>query len=291
MGLLVFVAKIVLTVLNTAFAMLSLIMVGIGCALFYAGDIIIPFTNLLLAQLSARGAINQPSLDVSGFDIATIATQIAWPMVMCGAVLFCVSFVGCCGANCENKLLLLVYSIVMTVIIVAEVLAVIILAGGQDTFKQQAIDQANGYVKDQYRGDNSSDAFSVVMNVAQMNLQCCGVDNYTTLQKAIKWERTGTFSDEAGNSITTTMLLPFSCCNMTKPFPSFTPVDINCVKTLDVKTSYYNTSCFSKVETLLNQNSYWAIIGTLGFIGVQVAIVVLALLIVSRIGKGVNPLI
>ena len=90
--------------------MLAVIMVGVGCVVFYAGDILVPFITLLLQQLAARGVIAQASLTYEGFDINSIARQVAWPIVMVGVVLFCVSFVGYCGANCENKLLLLIVS-------------------------------------------------------------------------------------------------------------------------------------------------------------------------------------
>ena len=33
-------------------------------------------------------------------------------------------------------------------------------------------------------------------------LQCCGITNYTELQSATNWQRTGTFTDQNGNSVT-----------------------------------------------------------------------------------------
>ena len=54
---------------------------------------------------------SQASMSYEGFDLYAIGRQIAWPMIICGTILFIIAFLGCCGANCESRLFLMLVSV------------------------------------------------------------------------------------------------------------------------------------------------------------------------------------
>lgn len=290
MGLVVFAAKIALTILNTVFAMIAVVMVLLGVLVYYGADIIIVFLDPMLQQLRSNG-MPHASLNQAGFDLYSIMGQIAWPMIICGAALFIISFVGCCGANMENRILLIVYAAIVGVVLAAEILAVIVLAGGQDEWKARAMAQADGYIKTEYRGDNSSDAFSVLVNVMQMGLNCCGIENYTDLQVAKNWDREGdVYLSDAGGEGKGPLQIPFSCCVMSKPFPSVSPKDLNCAKTPTAVNSWIEQPCLDKLLSYIMDYDELAGIGAAGFLGVQIAILLLTVLIIMQSGK-INPIV
>ena len=70
-----------------------------------------------------------------------------------------------------------------------------------------------------------------------MQLDCCGIDNYTELYTASNWNRTYS----SGGS-TYTLVHPFMCCKLSGSFPNVAiPSDVSCATTPNSTTSNYGT--------------------------------------------------
>ena len=82
--------------------------------------------------------------------------------------------------------------------------------------------------------------------VVSMQLDCCGIDNYTELYTASNWNRTYS----SGGS-TYTLVHPFMCCKLSGSFPNVAiPSDVSCATTPNSTTSNYGTVSGSERGTV-----------------------------------------
>lgn len=137
-------------------------------------------------------------------------------LIVVGSIVFLVAFLGCCGAMQESYCMLILFSVFLFLILVAE-----IAAGSLGfVYKGKVENLAKGKFEQSLR-DYDREGPGVVTPVKeawdfiQSQLQCCGVDNYSDWTKAGK-------------------AVPSSCC---KNQGSCSPSD------------YFSVGCYEKVKT------------------------------------------
>ncbi|XP_064650557.1 tetraspanin-3-like isoform X2 [Lineus longissimus] len=293
MGIAVTAARFILMILNTVFVVLGICLVLAGVIVRYLGDQIIQLISPALNQINAFSSITGYTAELTtttnGFDIQAILVENSIAFIAIGTILGAIAIFGCVGACCGLRILLFVYGIMLCIIVAAQLLAIGIVAGRYDFYRGEAITYINKAAETEYRGTNASDVFSLLVNCVQMNLKCCGVTNYTDWHKAKNWDRTQDYYPFELNVNTSPMPKPFeipvACCQMKLPYPSITPIDVNCTSTPTTANSFYNVACFTFIEQKIKEYELYAILSTAGLILVQVLIIIASFLIWKKLGK------
>jgi hypothetical protein len=105
----------------------------------------------------------------TGVDISQYKVGI-WILVGVGAFLFFIGFLGCCGAWCENKLLLGLFFVVVLIITVVELAAAIYAIVQRNKIKAEIEKGLNEAKKKAGAGDRDT------WKKIQDEFKCCGVD-------------------------------------------------------------------------------------------------------------------
>lgn len=110
-------------------------------------------------------------------------------MIVVGAVIFFIAFMGCCGIIRESKCMMITYAVFLLILLVAEIAIAVGIATHQDQMKS-ALEEGMLKSIDEFRTNTE---VQNVWNAMQDNLKCCGARN---------WQ------DWSGAGIST----PGSCC-------------------------------------------------------------------------------
>lgn len=159
-------------------------------------------------------------------------------MIVVGAIVFIVSFFGCCGAVKENHCMIITFSVLLLSIFALELGAGI--AGYMMRGKVRAMveDRLNTTM-----GEYSSNIdIRRSWDIMQHDLQCCGMLSSTD------WARVG-FSDN---------IVPNSCC---KEVPEGSKCDSNSIH-------IHSNGCMSNLQSAIEHNAL-----ILGGVGIGVAII------------------
>ncbi|CAL4062772.1 unnamed protein product [Meganyctiphanes norvegica] len=112
-----------------------------------------------------------------------------------GAAVLLIGFLGCCGALRQNACMLNMYAVIVLVLVIAQiVLGALILAykdTAEDVLKKGMTEAFNKY-------NNGDEELKKTIDLAQHDLECCGVDGFKDWQRVL----TGTGS----------ISVPDGCC-------------------------------------------------------------------------------
>merc|ERR1712223_2316077 len=225
------------------------------------GKYLILSTNLvfLLASLGVIGGGTY--LEVQMGDYLEFASASMAPMRtsyclnVIGAVMFIVSFFGCCGAYKENKCMIFTHATFMTLITVVLVgIAVALAVGITDENLKPGIEAK---MKELLQNYNKSEHAGVTktLDFIQENLKCSGVSSYRD------WKSTA-FGGKGD--------VPDTCCKKVEPGCGVGIADLD---EDEAKNTIYTKGCLDKL--VLQIVAYWQF-----SIGVGVGLVVFLLLAV-----------
>ncbi|XP_015726030.1 tetraspanin-1 [Coturnix japonica] len=127
--------------------------------------------------------------------------NVSYFLIVIGAILVVIGFLGCCGAQKESKCLLMMFFSVVLIIFIAEIAAavvVLVYTGFAETFLTQLVTPV---LKEKYGED---DVVTQIWNVTMNEFHCCGLNNYTDFQDS-RWylDHNNTF--------------PIPCCMSVEP--------------------------------------------------------------------------
>jgi len=116
-------------------------------------------------------------------------------IIILGGVIFAIAFFGCCGAWQENKCLIYTYSVLLVIILIAQVAAGVTAFVLKGDLKTEITKNMNNGLTNY----NSSgyEGVTLTWDLVQKELKCCGVENYND------WKNVTQFSAGA---------VPDSCC-------------------------------------------------------------------------------
>ncbi|XP_060596324.1 tetraspanin-9-like [Ruditapes philippinarum] len=275
MGLLTFAGRIVLVVLNIIFILLSLTLVIGGFILRFAHETLRPIVKDVLDKINdASDDVYSTNINTDAFELGSVVSDIATVMIVLGLALLVLSFVGCCGACCNFTTIMLVYSIILIVILSAQVITIIICFGFPDEIKKR-IRPAMRDSLDEYQGLRGSTINSLGWNWAMQEFSCCGPEDYTDFIGRGTWK---TADGDGPNVIT-----PTACC---KTLPENSAGVATCAgngtKTISdiAALNNYNKGCVDAVwkRVVEDNDDYYLTVVAICF-AAQIALIIFACLV------------
>jgi hypothetical protein len=197
---------------------LSLKLVRLLIILFNLAFIVVGITLLAIGiyvvrdpKLQQLRPLLNPNLTSAYSQSLSYIEIFAIAIIVIGAVLLCIGFLGCCGAIKGFRFLHVVYAIVIGAIIVAEIALVIVFVAYQNQFRTQLVSTLRQSIATYYVGTPTNNytnvnPVSLAWDFAQFNLLCCGAISKNDFSNAVNWNRTDPY--QPGVNLT----IPFTCC-------------------------------------------------------------------------------
>nr|XP_054494573.1 tetraspanin-1 [Agelaius phoeniceus] len=102
--------------------------------------------------------------------------NVAYLLIVIGAILLVIGFLGCYGAQKESKCLLMMFFSVVLIIFIAEVAAAVVALVFTGLAETLLTGLVTPLLKEKYGVD---EAFTQIWNVTMSEVHCCGLNNYT----------------------------------------------------------------------------------------------------------------
>ncbi|NXO72663.1 TSN1 protein, partial [Phainopepla nitens] len=117
-------------------------------------------------------------LDIFGPLSSSIlqVVNVAYLLIVLGAILLVIGFLGCCGAQKESKCLLMMFFSLVLIIFIAEVAAAVVALVFTGLAETLLTGLVTPLLKEKYGED---DTFTQIWNVTMTEVHCCGLNNYT----------------------------------------------------------------------------------------------------------------
>ncbi|KAM6199865.1 tetraspanin-1 [Sarcoramphus papa] len=136
----------------------------------------------------------QSFLDIFGALSSSVlqVMNVSYFLIVIGAILLVIGFLGCCGAQKESKCLLMMFFSVVLIIFIAEIAAAVVAlvyTGLAETLLTAVV---TPLLKEKYGTDKS---FTEIWNVTMTKVHCCGLNNYTDFSGSPWQQQHGTYPD------------------------------------------------------------------------------------------------
>ncbi|KAM9283534.1 tetraspanin-1 [Morus bassanus] len=174
-------------------------------------------------------------------------TNVSYFLIVIGAILLVIGFLGCYGAQKDSKCILMMFFSVVLIIFIAEVAAAVVAlvyTGLAETLLTAVV---TPLLKKKYGED---DAFTQIWNVTMNEVHCCGLNNYTDFTDSPWYMKHKTY--------------PAPCCNDRQP----------CNDTLATQSKV--SGCFSQILEEIRTNA-----GVVGGVAAGIAALEIASMAVS----------
>ncbi|XP_051652055.1 tetraspanin-1 [Manacus candei] len=123
--------------------------------------------------------------------------NVSYVLIVIGAILLIIGFLGCCGAQKESKCLLMVFFSVVLIIFIAEV-AVAVVALVYTTLAESLLTAVvTPVLKEQYGKDPT---ITQIWNTTMTQVHCCGLNNYTDFNNSFYYEKNGFYPPQCCGS-------------------------------------------------------------------------------------------
>lgn len=257
-----FVAKYILCIFNFIFFLAGTILLGAGIW-------------LAIDKASLVALIRMADSDnVHQFTEPALIEQMAYVVIVCGAIMFFLSFLGYCGAVRESKCLLTTYGIFMILLLITS----FVVAGLAAAYKDRARTETQSFMKSTIMkyyesGNQTEDAVTSMWNHMMATFHCCGVKDNHDFHAAPGWR-----ANSRGR------VLPEACCVL-EDVKNFIPLDKNCTANPTTTNSYWNIGCYDAVVDwiLLHKE---IVLGSLLSVGIiQLLAIFLAFCLCKSIAK------
>ena len=218
----------------------------VGAFLKYKEDLVNDHVAQFLKQIQLE------HLETNVYSIISIAIII---LIVVGVFIFLLSLVGCCGACCQNRVLLVVYAIVVILLLGVQIAATVYTIKFKDEWQGPVKEEIKKVIANTYKGDNGTDAITLGINAVFMQFKCCGTEDYTDLADVPGWVRNYTFDEF---SETVTFKAPYFCCKtvITEKPPINSGLFTNenqteCATNPTPQNSNYMKGCFKALEEVV----------------------------------------
>ncbi|BFF97932.1 tetraspanin-9 [Drosophila madeirensis] len=255
----VWCAKYLLCIFNFIFFVLGTIIFGVG--LWLAVD---KHSLIALLKLVESERIEQ-------FTQTQVIEQLAYVLIVIGAVMFFMSFLGYLGAMRESRCLLSTYATFLILLLVAG-----IVAGGLAAFyKEKVRAESKNFLQTtitSYTLGENVDASSLMWNQLMSNFGCCGVTDYHDFDASQAWQ------NSKGNRT-----IPEACCVL-KDVADLVPRDEDCVTNPSDSNSFYKKGCYEVfTDWLIGQRELIIIVIGVGI--VHLVLIILAFSLCKAFAK------
>lgn len=276
--------KCLLVTINILFMLLGLLFFAVGIILTVAADL---FKKAATDQLreafkeilqEAGSSDPDGQIDSLMEEFFALFKVLGIILLVLGIFMLLVTILGCCGACCMVKALLIIYVVIVALILIAEAVIVGLYISGE--LDGAIKDGLKSRLRDKYEGPNALDsAESVAVNAIQALVSCCGIDNYEDFNETSNWNRT-TAVTGPDNSTTyyVELVIPPTCCKLKNPFPQ-NPIELEdekCPTNPTEENSYLYKGCFEAVNNKFEQYKRIMLGIAGGFLGIEAVCIVLA---------------
>lgn len=254
--------QILLVLINFLFSLIGIALLVVACLVRFGSDLLDSYLQGAYSafQKALEEAAASNDVNISELDIGDLAGDASLAFIVIGAFFFVLGIFGCIGAVCKVKFLLIVYTIVLLTIFVAELIFVILLFTIKSTIDGWIRTPLITKLEEDYTGTNGTDPFSLTMNFVMHEFKCCGIDNYSEFNATSKWNRTQ--NDQ---------IIPYICCMNTK--------DKTCVTNPSSNNSYIDQGCYEAINDWLTDHSNVLIGVGAGVAAVQLLLIIFSLII------------
>ncbi|NXF30609.1 TSN1 protein, partial [Nyctibius bracteatus] len=120
----------------------------------------------------------QSFLDIFGAVSSSVlqVVNVSYFLIVIGAILMVIGFLGCCGAQKESKCLLMMFFSVVLIIFIAEIAAAVVALVYTGLAETLLMAVVTPLLKEKYGEDMS---LTHIWNVTMREVHCCGLNNYT----------------------------------------------------------------------------------------------------------------
>ncbi|XP_017680074.1 PREDICTED: tetraspanin-1 [Lepidothrix coronata] len=123
--------------------------------------------------------------------------NVSYVLIVIGAILLIIGFLGCYGAQKESKCLLMMFFSVVLIIFIAEV-AVAVVALVYTTLAESLLTAVvTPVLKEQYGKDPT---FTQIWNTTMTEVHCCGLNNYTDFDNSYYYKKNGFYPPQCCGS-------------------------------------------------------------------------------------------
>ncbi|XP_050050028.1 leukocyte surface antigen CD53-like [Dermacentor andersoni] len=173
-------------------------------------------------------------------------------LIVVGSIVFLVAFLGCCGAMQESYCMLMLFSVFLFLILVAEIAAGALGFVYKDKVEHIARERFDQTLQDYDReGEGRLKPIREAWDFIQHELKCCGVNGPND------WSRTKTHSP------------PGSCCTDGE----------DCTK----QKTYYEKGCYDKVKEDLSQYAVYVGVAGIGIGLIEIIGIIFACCLANQV--------
>ncbi|KAK3107237.1 hypothetical protein FSP39_010005 [Pinctada imbricata] len=225
------------------------------------------YMNSLLSDAYARlsTALKEAGAEsdaLSDFHIGEFVGDAAIAFVVIGAFFFLLGILGCVGACCKVKCMLVLYVIFLVLIVLAELTFLILVFAFRDEVDSWFKDPLRSAIEKEYKSSASEDSISLAINFVQSEFKCCGVDSYQDFNMSTSWNRTFVY-----NGTVYEKLIPNVCCKN-----SSSNANLDCLLSPTTDNAYTDTGCYKAIEDWISDN-YRILAGVGGAVlGIEVCV-------------------
>lgn len=221
---------------------------------------------------------------------------VAIVIIVVGAILVIIGFLGCCGAMKQVKAFLIIYAVIIGLLILAEVALAIYVLAFKSKFEDDVIPKLQDTVRTTYEGplglignsnQSKPSAASLAWDFVMYNYQCCGVRNREDFNGTVKWNRTNPWWEPRMPADLKYFAYPLTCCKFPNVFTrnwKEIPADQLQAVALCAITGdgTYKDGCYSKVMDVISTAKTWIIVGVVAVLLIELAAFITALVFFCR---------
>ncbi|XP_024080777.1 mucin-3A-like isoform X2 [Cimex lectularius] len=188
---------------------------------------------------------NSQEHDDKKLEHTFVLAYIAYILIIAGAIIFFIGIIGYCAALRESRCLLGFYGVLILIVLILEITAAGLSYVYKDRVEEEIQDFMMKTIKDYDPDMNHTVAGDVsrAWDVLMLDMECCGVTNYTDFQLSEKFKNSG-------------LKVPRSCC---KTANVSNKADLKCMHNPDVTNANIVKGCYDAVIDELKLN-YTAVI-------------------------------
>jgi tetraspanin-18 len=204
---------------------------------------------IVLGKYSFVGIIR--CTGINGITHPSVIWLAGYVLIVAGALVSLISFIGCWGAYREYKWLLTCYGVLIIIILLMQIISGSLVAG----YPNEAQEYTRAFLKSsikKYYTAEEKDAVTLMWDYTMSNLKCCGVDSYEDFRESKKW------TQETNNTI------PDACCVLEGDTAKLQPKDKNCLTKPSDSNSYWKSGCYNALVKWLEEKKTTVILICIG---------------------------
>ncbi|XP_033758732.1 CD63 antigen-like [Pecten maximus] len=259
--------QIILVIINLIFSLVGILLLTVGSIVKWGGNIMDDVLSDWYSNF--RKALEEAGVDnssIENFNIEEFMQEAAIAFIVIGIFFFLLGIIGCIGACCKVRSLLICYSVIIVLVIIVELTFVILLFAIRDDIDKWLKKPLEEAIKDEYTGTNGTDAVTLGLNFIMSEFECCGVENYTEFTTtATKWQK-----------ILPNQMIPLICCR------NATRDNFDCLTSPNKDNSYSDKGCYSAIEDWVDDNANILIGSGAGVAAVEILLVLFACIVCAK---------